>query len=137
MNLFAPEPQFIPGTVGFDTLDEHGQLYDLLGRKAMGQRLSELLERINQPLVVALDGGWGSGKSHFLKLWAGAHGLENNGTAQVIYFDAFEHDYLDDPLISLVGAISKSEPKASGAMEALQSVKKAAMKLARPERASG
>jgi hypothetical protein len=81
MTFFAPEPQFPPGSVGFDSKDEHGQSYDLLGRKAMGGRLSELLERINQPLVVALDGGWGSGKSHFLKLWAGAHGLENKGTA--------------------------------------------------------
>jgi hypothetical protein len=132
MIIFSSEPVFSPGTVGFDCKDEFGQPYDLLGRKATGERLSELLERITQSLVVALDGGWGSGKSHFLKLWAGAHRLENKGTAQIIYFDAFEHDYLDDPLISLVGAIAKSEPKASGAKAALKSVQKAAMKLARP-----
>ena len=62
-------------------------------------------------MVIALDGPWGSGKSHFLKLWVGAHTLENTkvdediGKSRVIYFDAFKHDYLDDPLIALTSVI--------------------------------
>ncbi|MCA3444349.1 MAG: hypothetical protein INF52_13420 [Rhodobacter sp.] len=88
MRLTPPEPDFTPGEKGFDDKDATGLPYDLLGRKAVGEQLSDLIERIDEPLVIALDGGWGSGKSHFLRLWTGAHRKENGGTAKVIYFDA-------------------------------------------------
>jgi len=133
MTIFPPVATIIPGGVDFDSEDPNtGQKLDLLDRKDVGQRLPDLLERVSQPMVVALDGGWGSGKSHFLKLWTGAHTRTNKGTARVIYFDAFEHDYLDDPLISLVGAIIAETPKEPRARAALTKVKKAAWKLARP-----
>ena len=84
---------------------------DLLGRKKVSQSLSNILDRIEDPLVVALDGRWGTGKSYFLKRWVGAHKMQNSGKALTIYFDAFAHDYLSDPLIALVGALSKRLPK--------------------------
>ncbi|MDG3576975.1 P-loop NTPase fold protein [Rhizobium sp. YJ-22] len=83
---------------------------DLLGRKATGQRISELLERVEDPIVLAVDGPWGSGKSYFLKRWVGAHTVENSGAATTVYFDAFANDYLDDPLIGLTGAIGDRLP---------------------------
>jgi hypothetical protein len=132
LRLTPPEPDFTPGDKGFDDKDPTGQFYDLLGRKALGQQLSELIERIDQPLVIAFDGAWGSGKSHFLKLWTGAHRKENKGTAKVIYFDAFQHDYLDDPLVGLVGAILQEPPEESWSGKAIGNVKSAASKLLRP-----
>ena len=105
MRLTPPEPDFTPRDKSFDDTDATGLRYDLLGRKAVGRRLSDLVERIEEPLVIALDGIWGSGKSHFLRLWTGAHRKGNDGRARVICCDAFEHDYLDDPLVGLVGAI--------------------------------
>lgn len=79
---------------------------DLLSREESSQQLSELVEKIDDPLVIALNGSWGSGKSFFLKSWVGAHSLENSGTANTVYFDAFSADYLDDPLIALTSTIS-------------------------------
>ena len=138
MRLTPPEPDFVPGSVGFDC-DKNGHSYDLIGRKALGERLSELVERFDQPLVIALDDDWGSGKSHFLKLWTGAHGLENGGSAKIIYFDAFQHDYLDDPMISLIGAVigASAEQPAQGAEKpffdrAIERLKPLAWKLAKP-----
>ena len=90
MRLTIKEPDIDIGTDGFD---KHCQL----GRAKTGKVLSELVEKIEDPIVIALDGSWGSGKSFFLKCWTGAHTNENDGKAKVIYFDAFEHDYLDDP----------------------------------------
>ena len=132
MRLTPPEPEFTPGEKGFDDKDATGLPYDLLGRKAVGKQLSDLVERIDEPLVIALDGGWGSGKSHFLRLWAGAHRKENGGTAKVIYFDAFEHDYLDDPLVGLVGAILQEPRELAWQDAALHNIKSAASKLLRP-----
>jgi KAP family P-loop domain len=101
MPLTVPETEIDLYNQGFDSPDT-------LGRKETGQKLSDLVERINDPLVIALNGAWGSGKSHFLERWVGEHIKEEYGrTSQTVYFDAFKHDYLDDPLIALTGAIAE------------------------------
>jgi len=95
--LTPKEPEFKLYKTGFDG--------DLLDRAASGVALSGLVERIEDPMVIALDGGWGTGKSWFLKRWVGYHRNEHKGTARTVYFDAFAHDYLDDPLVALMGAL--------------------------------
>lgn len=77
--------------------------------KHKGKTLSRALEVAEGPVVIAVDGPWGCGKSFFLRAWSKDHHLN----ADVIYFDAFEHDYLDDPLISLVQAISPKVEKSA------------------------
>lgn len=104
---------------------------DPLGRRGVGQKLSGLLERVDDPVVIALDGPWGSGKSHFLKRWVGAHKIENGGLATTVYFDAFAHDFLDDPLIGLTSVIG-SRIEGAAQRTIFKSVKKIAAKLARP-----
>ncbi len=123
MKLFPPQDTCTIYKTGFGT-------DDILGRAETGKRLSDLLERIEDPVVVALDGRWGSGKSHFLKRWVGAHTLENDGRATVVYFDAFANDFLDDPLIGLTGAIAERLPEREAKLT--EKVKSAAFKLARP-----
>ncbi|QWW67954.1 P-loop NTPase fold protein [Rhizobium sp. WYJ-E13] len=124
MKLFPPQEKLSIYEQGFDGAD-------LLGRREAGQRLSELLEKVEDPVVVAVDGPWGSGKSHFLKRWVGAHRLENGGTATTIYFDAFANDFLDDPLIALTGAIGERLP-AGKDQDHWKTAKTVAYKLARP-----
>lgn len=80
---------------------------NFLGRKEVGQKLTELVDRVEDSMVVALDGPWGSGKSFFLQRWVGAHSLEFEGKATTVYLDAFKSDYLDDPLIALTSAIAQ------------------------------
>jgi hypothetical protein len=127
--LFPEAPVFVVGEKGFDDTDDAGQKLDLLGRKPLGQKLTDLVDRIDQPLVIALDGGWGSGKSHFLKLWTGAHKKELSGKAEVIYFDAFEHDFLDDPLVSLVSRLTVAGAEKTWDTKAMAAVKRAALPL--------
>ena len=77
---------------------------DFLNRKPTGDQLTGLIKRIDSPLVIAVDGEWGSGKSHFLKCW------KNDPAEDItkIYVDAFKQDYLDDPLIALVSALDEA-----------------------------
>ncbi|MEP1765394.1 MAG: P-loop NTPase fold protein [Sulfitobacter sp.] len=96
--LTIPEPNI---TIYEDGFTGHDQLE----RSQTGKALSELVERISDPMVIALDGGWGSGKSHFLKCWVGQHLKQEGNTTQTVYFDAFKHDFIDEPLISLMGVI--------------------------------
>lgn len=113
---------------------------DLLERASFGKSLSNFVEKVEDPLVIAIDGEWGQGKSFFLKRWVGAHTLQNNGKATMVYFDAFAHDYLDDPLIALVGVVtdritelSKGNKSVSEKVQGTwKSVQRAAIKLAKP-----
>ncbi len=93
------------------TLYETGFEGDLLERKASGQALSNLVEQIDDPMVIALDGGWGTGKSWFLKRWVGQHRTDHKGKARTVYFDAFAHDYLDSPLVALTAVLTKELTK--------------------------
>lgn len=74
----------------------------------------------------------GSGKSFFLKCWVGAHQKENEGTAKTVYFDAFAHDYLDDPLVAIIGTIADRFEPDDVSSKALAKAKAAAAKLWRP-----
>ncbi|MCF6444932.1 P-loop NTPase fold protein [Nereida sp. MMG025] len=80
--------------------------HDKLGREKTGDRLSDLVERIEEPMVIALDGGWGTGKSHFLKCWVGHHLQREGNTSQTVYFDAFANDFMDEPLVSLLACMA-------------------------------
>ena len=77
---------------------------DLLFRRKKGATLSWLLNNIEDPLVVALEGQWGSGKTYFLKRWVTEHAKQNKAST-VVYFDAFAYDYISDPLPALVTAL--------------------------------
>ncbi len=121
MKLFVPEPQI--------ELYKHGfEKHDLLGRKEQGNQLSDLVEKISDPMVIALDGQWGSGKSVFLKCWVGEHTQSKEYTSKPIYFDAFQHDFMSDPLIALVSVLDEQIQKDK---KAWKTAKLAASKLLR------
>lgn len=75
---------------------------DILDRRQISRQLSNFINRIETPLVLALDDGWGSGKTFSLKRWVAAHTAENDGSGITVYFDAFANDHLSDPLISII-----------------------------------
>lgn len=56
--------------------------------------------------------------------------MQNGGNARMICFDAFAHDYLTDPLISLVGELLQRIPETEH--PALDRVKRAAIKFIKP-----
>lgn len=103
---------------------------DILDRKTLSKQLSDLVERIEDPVVLSLDDKWGSGKTFFLKRWVAAHTIENECTATTVYFDAFENDYLTDPLVSLITAVSARTADSQGAT--VRNLKEVAAKLAKP-----
>lgn len=131
MRIF-PRPLQIEDTEGF-TAEK-----DIFGRHELGTGLTNLVGSIADPMVIAIDGQWGSGKTTFLKMWAGQ--LRQEGFP-VIYFDAFENDYVDDAfaalaaeIIGLVEAEKKSaEPKAKAfkakAIGALKIIGRSALKV--------
>ena len=98
MKLSDGDIELRPGEHGFEGKD-------VLERQLKGKQLSSLVETISDSMVIAVDGPWGTGKSFFLKCWVGAHKNENPGTTETIYFDAFKHDYFDDPLVAITSVV--------------------------------
>ncbi len=94
MRLTPPEPN-IPKE-GFTAEN------DLFGYRPFAERLTNLVQNIEEPLVIALDGPWGSGKSVFVKQWAGL--LRQRG-AHVIQFDAFGNDHFEEVFLALSAEI--------------------------------
>jgi len=123
-------------TIGFDDKEADAaprSKADVLQRKDLGKKLSNIVEISTEALIIALNGGWGSGKTWFLKRWVGAHGLENGGKALTVYISAFNHDYLEDPLPSIILAIDERLGKQkTKKRELLDKVKTAGSKLIIP-----
>ena len=54
------------------------------------------------PFVISIHGEWGTGKTFLLKRWQ--RDLENQDF-KAIYFNAWEDDFCDDPLLAIVGQL--------------------------------
>ena len=77
---------------------------DIFRLKSLGDGLTNVLTKVEHPVVLALNGTWGSGKSTFLRMWASEANAES-GSLSVVYYDAFEEDYTDDPFASIASKI--------------------------------
>lgn len=75
-----------------------------LGRKKYGEILTKIVSLYSDGCVLALNGEWGSGKTTFVRMWE--QYLKNEGFA-TLYFNAWETDYISDPLIGLVGELKQ------------------------------
>jgi predicted AAA+ superfamily ATPase len=76
--------------------------HDLLEREQSAEVLTQFVSRLDEPFVLAIDSPWGSGKTTFLKMWL--RSLQNRGFP-CLYFNAWQNDFSDSPLVSLIGEI--------------------------------
>ncbi len=77
---------------------------DILRRRDIAARLTKLIQHQEVPFVVSIDGDWGTGKTFLLKRWQAD--LQKQGFS-AIYFNAWEDDFCDDPLLAIIGQISE------------------------------
>jgi hypothetical protein len=94
MRLRAPEIEIPP---------ESPFRNDLLGRKESAELLTELLRSTGTPLALCINAQWGEGKTTFLRMWLQ---LLRNADFRTLYFSAWENDFSDDALVSLIGELS-------------------------------
>ncbi|WP_370387768.1 P-loop NTPase fold protein [Snodgrassella alvi] len=84
---------------------------DVLNRKDNIETLTTFITSFEQSIVLCIDGGWGQGKTTFIKMW---EKYLHQQSIPTIYFNAWESDYTDDALIALIGEISLSIENLSG-----------------------
>ena len=78
---------------------------DLLARQVIATRLTNLVATQEPPLTISLHGQWGTGKTFMLKRWQ--KDLEGKGF-KAIYFNAWEDDFCDDPLLAILGQMTET-----------------------------
>ena len=77
---------------------------DELDRQEIADRLTTVIKDQEAPFVLSLDGRWGTGKTFLLKRWKAQ--LVKDGF-QAIYFNAWEDDFCDDPLLAIIGQLTE------------------------------
>ena len=93
--LKVVEPEIDPNDIWFE---------DKLERERIAERLTTVVQDEQAPFVISLDGRWGTGKTFLLKRWQAQ--LEDD-EFQAIYFNAWEDDFCDDPLLAIIGQLSE------------------------------
>ena len=76
---------------------------DKLNRKDSILALTNVLGQIEGPCVMAVDAGWGKGKTTYLRMWA-QHLRDEE--FPVVEFNAWETDYAGQPFVALTSEIS-------------------------------
>lgn len=94
---------------------------DALNRKRLEPPLTQFITQAVGPFVLALDGAWGSGKTTFLKMWQ--FKLQEMGHV-CLYLNAWRSDFVEDPLISVVGELSETIENLENKDEKSQKLKK-------------
>lgn len=80
---------------------------DLFNRKVIAENLTKIIESQNKPMVISLDSDWGTGKTTFVTMWKDLldSNTEYNSKFSTLYFNAWEHDYIKDPLLAIFSEI--------------------------------
>ena len=102
-----PTTQTDPATIQVvllepDTLGPDPFADDLLLTHVRAYALTDLIRRARPPYVISIDAEWGNGKTTFLKMLK--QHLQSEGFG-VIAFNAWEHDFTDNPVTTLAGEI--------------------------------
>lgn len=77
---------------------------DLLNRSISGKVLQAMVE-LYGGFVLAINGKWGSGKTTFIQMWKKQMEIEGY---TVLSYNAWEIDYIEDPLIGLIAEFKKN-----------------------------
>jgi Cdc6-like AAA superfamily ATPase len=77
---------------------------DLLDREEEIENLTQIICKLEAPLVLEVNAPWGTGKTTFIRLWCAY--LEQQ-SLDFICFNAWETDFAEDPLIALISKLDK------------------------------
>ncbi len=101
---------------------------DVLNREEPAAILTQLVDSIDGPCVLAVDAPWGAGKTTFMKMWS--QHLRNEGFP-VVGFNAWDTDHAEDPFVALVSELTEelSVRRDSSLAQRIKEAKTAAKKV--------
>lgn len=86
---------------------------DIYDRKIIAENLTKIIDSQNDPMVLSLDSEWGTGKTTFVTMWKNMLDSEKeyNSKFETLYFNAWENDYIKDPLLAIFSEMEKQMHK--------------------------
>ena len=81
---------------------ENPFINDNLKREEEIQKLTKLIDIIDPPFTLAINGGWGTGKTSFIKMWEQYLKKQKYTT---LNYNAWENDSSEYPLLTIMGEI--------------------------------
>ncbi|MCM4162160.1 MULTISPECIES: P-loop NTPase fold protein [unclassified Arenibacter] len=105
-----------------------------LGREQYADVLTSITENYSDGFVLAIDNKWGQGKTTFINMWR--QKLKNIGFS-TLYFNAWENDFHDDVILSLIAELEELREKSYENFDSLISKTAKFMKKAAPELVKG
>lgn len=86
---------------------------DQFEREIIAENFMKIFDADEEGLVLAIDSDWGTGKTTFIKMW---ETLINNDDRYKdnyypIYFNAWDNDYLEDPLLAILTEMKLKEKR--------------------------
>lgn len=88
---------------------------DRLGRKEHVKAVCRAIAEMDGPAVVALDGGWGTGKTAFLAMCTAW--LQSEFKIPVVRFNAWSQSHTQMPLMDLVSVLTAQHKPAAGTLK--------------------
>lgn len=85
---------------------------DLFNRKQLANQLTDLVARLSEGSVFAIEAPWGEGKTWFAKNWQAQ--LRQQGLRSVL-IDVFKHDHVDDPFLMICSEVMSEIDEENGA----------------------
>ncbi|WP_163378449.1 P-loop NTPase fold protein [Cyclobacterium sp. SYSU L10401] len=73
-----------------------------LAREPYARVLSDIVSTFSDGFVLAINNEWGTGKTTFVKMW---QQQLRNDSFQTIYFNAWENDFDNNPLVALMSEL--------------------------------
>ena len=95
-----------------ETTQQHARTFrfdddnDLFGRKIIAENIIKLLEAGDEFFPLVIDGGWGTGKTTFVKRFKTL--CEEKKIGRIVYVNAFQADHADDPFMMILAAVINS-----------------------------
>ncbi|TYQ14660.1 UNVERIFIED_CONTAM: KAP-like P-loop domain-containing protein [Acetivibrio alkalicellulosi] len=114
----------------FEIPDDNPFQNDNFDREVIANNLEKIINRTQGSLVISVDAGWGMGKTTFVKMWEKS--LERNPEYHTVYFNAWENDDTDDPLISIMVSMEDELPEKDGKINKIKDVGKQLIKKSIP-----
>lgn len=79
--------------------------FDALKRFENAEVLTEFIQSTEDPLVLAINSPWGTGKTTFIKMWE-RHLQLNSFTT--LYFNAWENDFAENAFVAFISEIEEA-----------------------------
>lgn len=97
---------------------------DQFDRQSIAENLTNIILAKEEPLVIALDSDWGTGKTTFIHMWKDLLDTHYKENFKTIYFNAWENDYIKNPLLAIFSEFEQQiQEEDSKVIQAFKSLK--------------